>query len=144
MVTKSGIVKIMDFGLAKLKGVTKLTKMGTTLGTLPYMSPEQAAGKEVDQRSDLFSFGVMLYEMIAGRLPFRGDNEDAGEDIFGLVDRLGSEIRRGLSLLEPSLPETICGQSKYQTSHISISGVFSQRRIPGYLERCRPGDSRDR
>jgi tetratricopeptide (TPR) repeat protein/predicted Ser/Thr protein kinase len=77
MLTSSGTVKIMDFGLAKLKGATKLTKTGTTMGTLPYMSPEQAGGKDVDGRSDIFSLGVMLYEMITGQLPFRGDNEAA-------------------------------------------------------------------
>jgi tetratricopeptide (TPR) repeat protein/predicted Ser/Thr protein kinase len=77
MLTSSGTVKIMDFGLAKLKGTTKLTKAGTTMGTLPYMSPEQAGGKDVDGRSDIFSLGVMLYEIVAGRLPFRGDNEAA-------------------------------------------------------------------
>jgi tetratricopeptide (TPR) repeat protein/predicted Ser/Thr protein kinase len=77
MLTSSGTVKIMDFGLAKLKGATKLTKTGTTMGTLPYMSPEQAGGKDVDGRSDIFSLGAMLYEMITGHLPFRGDNEAA-------------------------------------------------------------------
>jgi len=77
MVTDEGEVKIMDFGLAKLKGVTKLTKTGTTLGTLQYMSPEQAQGIEVDQRSDIFSFGVVLYEMITGQLPFKGEHEAA-------------------------------------------------------------------
>ena len=77
MVTDEGVVKITDFGLAKLKGVTKLTKEGTTVGTLQYMSPEQVRGKGVDRRSDIFSFGVVLYEMITGRLPFRGEDEAA-------------------------------------------------------------------
>jgi serine/threonine protein kinase len=77
MITHEGLVKIMDFGLAKLKGVSKLTKTGTTLGTIPYMSPEQVQGIEVDQRSDIFSFGVVLYEMIAGQLPFKGEHEPA-------------------------------------------------------------------
>ncbi|MFH1313959.1 MAG: protein kinase [Candidatus Eisenbacteria bacterium] len=72
-----GVVKIMDFGLAKLKGVTKLTQEGTTVGTLQYMSPEQVQAKEVDRRSDIFSFGVVLYEMITGRLPFKGEDEAA-------------------------------------------------------------------
>ncbi len=77
MLTDEGVVKIMDFGLAKLKGVNQLTKTGTALGTAQYMSPEQAQGKEVDPRSDIFSFGVVLYEMITGQLPFKGDYEQA-------------------------------------------------------------------
>ena len=77
MVTDDRLVKIMDFGLAKLKGSSKLTKTHSTLGTLSYMSPEQAHGEEVDQRSDIFSFGAVLYEMITGRPPFRGEHEAA-------------------------------------------------------------------
>ncbi len=76
-VTPKGQVKIMDFGLAKLKGATKLTKAGTTLGTAAYMSPEQAQGEEVDQRSDIFSFGVVLYEMLTSKLPFGGEHHAA-------------------------------------------------------------------
>ena len=77
MVTKEGQVKIMDFGLAKLKGATKLTKTRSTLGTLAYMSPEQAQGEEVDQRSDIFSFGVVLYDLLTGHLPFEGEHQAA-------------------------------------------------------------------
>ena len=77
MLTGRAVPKIMDFGLAKLKGVTRVTKTGTTLGTLQYMSPEQAEGKEVDGRSDIFSFGVIVYEMVTGRRPFGGDSEAA-------------------------------------------------------------------
>jgi eukaryotic-like serine/threonine-protein kinase len=66
--------KIMDFGLAKVKGATKLTKAGSTLGTAAYMSPEQARGEDVDQRSDIFSIGVVLYEMLTTHLPFRGEH----------------------------------------------------------------------
>ena len=77
MVTPRGLVKIMDFGLAKLKGATRLTRTGSTLGTIAYMSPEQAQGLEVDHRTDIFSLGVLLYEMLAGERPFGGEHEAA-------------------------------------------------------------------
>jgi len=78
MITEKGQVKIMDFGLAKLaRGGTMLTKEGMTLGTAAYMSPEQARSEMVDHRTDIWSLGVVLYEMITARLPFRGEYEAA-------------------------------------------------------------------
>jgi serine/threonine protein kinase len=80
MIRKDGIVQIMDFGLAKLyssENVSRLTKAGTTMGTMGYMSPEQVQGMDVDFRTDIFSFGVVLYEMIAGEAPFKGMHQTA-------------------------------------------------------------------
>ena len=77
MVRKDGIVQIMDFGLAKLAGVSRLTKEGSTVGTAGYMSPEQVQGQDVDHRTDIFSLGVLLYEMFGGELPFKGVHETA-------------------------------------------------------------------
>jgi serine/threonine protein kinase len=82
MLTKEGRVKVMDFGLAKRvvaqdvgeqETTAALTKEGTTLGTVPYMSPEQLRGEEIDARSDIFSLGILLYEMLLGEHPFRRD-----------------------------------------------------------------------
>jgi len=72
-----GRPKILDFGLAAVQGGEQLTKTGSTLGTVRYMSTEQVQGQEVDHRSDLFSLGVVLYELIANRTPFEKDNEAA-------------------------------------------------------------------
>lgn len=77
MMRKDGIVQIMDFGLAKLHGSTRLTKEGSTVGTVGYMSPEQVQGLDADHRTDLFSLGVVLYELITGELPFKGVHETA-------------------------------------------------------------------
>jgi eukaryotic-like serine/threonine-protein kinase len=78
MIRKDGIAQITDFGLAKLRGnVSRLTKEGSTVGTAGYMSPEQVQGLETDHRADIFSLGVLLYELFTGQLPFKGVHETA-------------------------------------------------------------------
>ena len=77
MLTEKGQVKIMDFGLARRTGMSQLTKTGATVGTVPYMAPEQARGEKVDHRTDIWSLGVVLYEMVAGRLPFQSAYSEA-------------------------------------------------------------------
>jgi len=101
MVTDECFVKIMDFGLAKLKGSSKLTKTHSTLGTLSYMSPEQARGEEVDQRTDIWSLGIVLYEMLTGLRPFRSEYDQA------MIYSILNEEPASPTSLRPDIPTEI-------------------------------------
>ncbi len=98
MVTRAGQVKIMDFGLAKSLGRTLLTQTGTTIGTVAYMSPEQARGAQVDARTDIWSLGAVLYEMVTGRRPFKADYEQA------VIYQILNEIPKPVTELRPDAP----------------------------------------
>jgi len=74
MLTVDGKVKVMDFGLVQIPGLTKVTQEGSAVGTAEYMSPEQIDGMEIDTRTDIYSLGITMYEMLTGRVPFKGDN----------------------------------------------------------------------
>ena len=100
---KDGRVRICDFGLAKAKRDVTLTQEGSTLGTIAYMSPEQAQGTEADHRSDIFSFGVVLYEMVTGQLPFKGEHEAA------VINSIVNDTPEPLARYKSDVPEKLEG-----------------------------------
>lgn len=98
MLRKDGLVQIMDFGLAKLQGVSRLTREGNTVGTMGYMSPEQVQGFNVDHRTDIFSFGVLMYELISGQSPFKGMHETA------IIYEIVNVDPEPITIVKPELP----------------------------------------
>ena len=101
MVASDGMIKIMDFGLADVKGNTRVTKEGTTVGTIAYMAPEQARGENSDHRSDLWSYGVVLYELFTGTKPFKAAYEQA------LIYQILNESHEPATSLRPEIPEHV-------------------------------------
>jgi len=120
MLTEHGEAKIVDFGLAKLAAGARLTQPGTTMGTPGYMAPEQVHGEDPDGRTDLWSLGVVLYEMLTGLLPFRGGNDSAV--IYSILhaepqsaERDGEPVQRELQgILDRALAKDL--EKRYQTA----------------------------
>lgn len=102
ILTPEGVAKIVDFGVAKVAG-RALTKTGATLGTVAYMSPEQTRGEEVDRRTDLWSLGVVLFEMLTGKRPFRGANDRV------LIHAIRNDEPEPVEGVRPAVPEALGG-----------------------------------
>ena len=105
MITNDGVVKILDFGLAKLAGQTKITKEGAAVGTVAYMSPEQTVGVAIDFRTDIWSWGVVFYELLTGHLPFRGDFDQAV--IYAIMNEEPEPISRSRPDISDKLEQII-------------------------------------
>jgi serine/threonine protein kinase/Tfp pilus assembly protein PilF len=128
MVTRDGLVKIMDFGLAKLRGVSSLTKYGSTVGTLGYMSPEQLHGLDPDHRTDIYAFGVLFFEMITGKLPFQGAHEAAiMYEIANAIPPAPSTLR---TEVDPRVEKIVflCLAKEREIRPQSIQGVATELR----------------
>ena len=105
MVTAKGRAKVMDFGLAKLRGGSPLTKSQTIVGTVAYMSPEQALGEELDPRTDIWSLGVVLYEMLSGKLPFQGDHDQTL--IYSILQKEPQSLVKMRRAVVPELEQVV-------------------------------------
>jgi serine/threonine protein kinase len=140
MISLKGQVKIMDFGLAKSGQGMDVTKTGTTIGTIAYMSPEQVRGEGVDHRSDIWSLGVVMYEMLTGTLPFKGEYEPAvvysilhesAEPVESIRDGVPKELERILDKMLAKEPPERYQRTEEIISDLSLfetSGVVPEHR----------------
>ncbi len=132
MITEKGQAKIMDFGLAKLEWEADLTKTATIIGTIAYMSPEQAKGEKVDHRTDIWSLGCVLYEMLSGRRPFKSDQDQAA--IYAILNEmpqpltsLRKELSQELELIVNKCLDKVPGK-RYQKANEIIDDLNSLRK----------------
>lgn len=137
LVDEQGRVRILDFGIARLRGTSRLTQTGSTVGTLAYSPPELAQGKEAEPTSDVYSLGVVLYQMLTGRLPFDADHEAA------LLYSILHEPPKPLSDFDGEIPAAL------QNLVLRCLEKRPERRFPNCTElakelrRCKPGQASD-
>lgn len=135
MITGDGIIKVMDFGLAKIQGASMLTMEGEVLGTVSYMSPQQTQGETIDHRSDIFSLGVVLYELLTGRLPFSGDYDMA--IIYAIINEDPLTLREVNDEIPVPLEQVIlkCLQKDLSQRYQKVSELIDDLdRVQAYLE----------
>jgi len=132
MISATNQIKVMDFGLAKIKGSVKITKTSSTVGTLAYMSPEQIEGKDIDNRADIFSYGVVLYEMLTGMLPFQGDYESAV--LYSILNEKPESIKKTRPECSDSLSNivTTCLQKDPQKRFQSMQEILTEIKDDSY------------
>ncbi len=143
MVLPDGTPKVMDFGIARAMGSSHQTRVGAIVGTLEYMSPEQIQGKEADARSDIYALGILLYEMLTGRVPFVADSE------YALLQAHIHNPPPPPQVFTPSIPETVAQvvlhalekdpQRRFQTAEefklaLSLAAAPSLTSVPAHLQ----------
>ncbi len=125
MITTHGLVKLMDFGIAKSTGDMSLTRPGTTMGSVYYMSPEQVQGGTVDARSDIYSFGITLYEILTGRKPFQADTS------YTVLNAQINQAPAPLIEVNPSIPRALndvvlCALAKLPAERFQTADQFKE------------------
>jgi serine/threonine protein kinase/Tfp pilus assembly protein PilF len=135
IITEDGVAKIVDFGLARLASKSEITRPEITMGTLSYISPEQIQGKKIDYRTDIWSFGIMLYEMITGELPFKGDIDQAV--IYSILNEAPEPFKVSISrqlqrIIYKSLEKN--PEARYQSMKEVISDFEAIEKEDGVLK----------
>jgi eukaryotic-like serine/threonine-protein kinase len=141
MITSHGLVKLMDFGIAKSTNDMQLTRPGTTMGSVYYMSPEQVRGGTVDARSDLYSLGVTLYEMLTGQKPFQADTS------YSVLNAQLNDPPTPLNIVNPAIPPQLNEvvlrvmakrpEDRFQTAE-EFSSALKAVRVPAAVEMTQP------
>src|SRR6056297_1197281 len=138
MINAAGKAKIMDFGLARIKGAERITNPGTTIGTTAYMAPEQLSGEELDARSDIWSYGVVLYELFTGCLPFEAAYESA------IMYAISEKDPVPISERQKEVPERIeyviyrCLEKNLDARYLSFSEIITDLTSEQTTNKARP------